>query len=123
MGDDIQGDTLSANSVTAVSSNLSAGNTVQFDAGNDITVEGSNIAAGMDISLDAVNDVSIVSAEETASHLDSAGNPKYHIPPDATPSGELMKTLDPRKKGGTLAELGYPNGIPVKVIRTKGVGG
>nr|WP_018983667.1 hemagglutinin repeat-containing protein [Salinimonas chungwhensis] len=68
MGDDIQGGTLSANASTAVSSNISAGNTVQFDAGNDITVEGSNIVAGMDISLDAVNDVSIVSAKETASH-------------------------------------------------------
>ncbi|RUO75754.1 hypothetical protein CWI84_11730 [Idiomarina tyrosinivorans] len=55
--------------------------------------------------------------------VDSAGNPQYRIPPDATPSGELMRTLDSRKTGGTLAELGYPNGIPVKVIRTEGVEG
>nr|WP_246261498.1 hemagglutinin repeat-containing protein [Alteromonas ponticola] len=67
VGDDINGNTHTGSATTQISSNISAGENVTFDAGNDIAIEGSNIGAGMDISLSAINDISIVSAQESAS--------------------------------------------------------
>jgi hypothetical protein len=55
--------------------------------------------------------------------VDANGKAQYRIPPDAVPSGELKRKLDPKGSGGTFADLGYPNGIPVKVIQTDGIGG
>ncbi|KUM52369.1 hemagglutinin repeat-containing protein [Rheinheimera sp. EpRS3] len=54
--------------------------------------------------------------------VDASGKPQYRIPPDAVPSGKLAKQLDARP-GQTFADLGYPNGIPVKIVETDGIGG
>ncbi|MDX3775565.1 hypothetical protein QE250_15715, partial [Chromatiaceae bacterium AAb-1] len=53
--------------------------------------------------------------------VDANNNPQYRIPPDAVPSGKLAEQLDARP-GQTFADLGYPNGIPVKMVKTDGIG-
>ncbi|MEO3879904.1 hypothetical protein [Rheinheimera fenheensis] len=53
--------------------------------------------------------------------VDASGNPQYIIPPDAVPNGELRRELK-IEPGQTLAEAGYPHGIPVRIQRELGLG-
>ncbi|WP_345914559.1 hemagglutinin repeat-containing protein [Alkalimonas sp. NCh-2] len=54
-GDDTQKEALTSDSIRQTGSVLSAGNTVQLNAGNNLLLSGSDVVAGQDIRLSAVN--------------------------------------------------------------------